>query len=137
MLMNFREMASIAVLTSLLAWGAAGQADPQARGTTRVEPAAETLVIGDATPAGTGFTIRLQEPAAAKAAPLYTAAAPANARIRVYDTRQVLNVWQGEVQSRLDQLFPHGVPAAAKAKIKIKVTVKLSKPPEIGVSIEW
>jgi hypothetical protein len=134
----------LVLIPSLVALAADGQASPPAA--RRAPPAGpvaaletpvETIVVGEATPSGSSFTIRFQDNAAATAAPLYTAAAPENARVRVYDTRQVLNVWQGEVQSRLDQLFPHGVPAAAKAKIKIKVTIKLSKPPEIGISIEW
>jgi hypothetical protein len=34
-------------------------------------------------------------------------------------------------------LFPAGVPPALAAKVKLTVKIKLSKPPEIGVSVEW
>jgi hypothetical protein len=94
--------------------------------------------IGTAIPQGRGFRVELNEEQLSGLYPQY-AAQQANARqispaagkeeFRRYTLKEIL--------SKLETLFPTGVPEGAARKIKISVTVKLSKPPEFGISVEW
>lgn len=94
--------------------------------------------IGTVIPQGKGFRVELNE---SQLSGLYAqyAASQMNARLAQpaaakAEFRQSV---QNDVLLKVRTLFPNGVPESAAKKVKITITVKLSKPPEIGLSIQW
>jgi hypothetical protein len=95
------------------------------------------VVVGTATPSGAGFDITLDSRAVDRARPSYVSASE-SARVATSPNAADFNVLvRSEASRKLKELFPGGAPSGTASRIKISIHIKLSKPPEIGLSIEW
>jgi len=83
-----------------------------------------TVVVGTATPSGSGFDVTLDADAVASAYPVLAGARMDTSAF----VRQV-------AIKKLKEWFPQGVPPDA-SKIQITITISLTRPPEIGLSIQ-
>jgi hypothetical protein len=99
----------------------------------------ESMEIGTVIPEGKDFRIILNQEQLSK-----VAATQANARRgQPASNDEVQQMIRNDVLRKLRILFPNGFPTGPggtvgpTSKIKIKITVKLTKPPEFGLSIEW
>jgi hypothetical protein len=120
------------ILASFLVIAAAGAA-------TFVSPisgqTSAPIVIGTAQPSGQGFTVRVDELAIHRANP----PAPLNpaGRAAITSDTELTGYVRREAAKKLAEVFPNGVPPAVASRIKITVTVKFTRPPEVGVSVQW
>jgi hypothetical protein len=98
--------------------------------------------IGTVVPQGKEFRVELNQEQVSKLYPQY-ATSQKNARLSQPVGREEFNqLIQRDVLRKIRTLFPNGLPdgttdTGGTARIKIHITVKLSDPPEFGLSIEW
>ena len=134
--------ASIGVLLLLAAalslGGQTAQPQPQMRvaipagRAVAVEP--ETVEVASAVPQGRGFVFTFADLQVARTTSQFGTDQRRATPITVDEVKSTVSE---TAQRKLAEMFPNGVPPSLAARVKIHVTVKLSKPPEIGVSVEW
>jgi hypothetical protein len=98
---------------------------------------APAIQIGTVIPRGKDFRVELNEEQLSKLYPQYAATQVNARRGRPAGKEEFRQLILGDVLRKIGTLFPNGMPEGAAGKIKISVTVKLTKPPEFGVSVEW
>lgn len=93
-------------------------------------------VIATAVPSGDSYRFQFNEEAVARQFPQYKTQETSRLGrpIKVEDFKTFV---QQEALKKMTEMFPQGITAKQKAKVKIEVTIKLTKPPEIGISISW
>jgi hypothetical protein len=119
-------------LTCLLILTCSVLADAQ-----EVQRPAPTTQIGTITPEGKEFRVELNEEQLSRLYP-QSAAQQVNARRgKPTSKEEFRQSVLSDVLRKIRTLFPTGVPEGAASRIKIRITVKLSDPPEFGLSVEW
>jgi hypothetical protein len=98
-----------------------------------VAEATAPVVIGTVTPNGNRFIVVIDPRKIPPMFPDYGA----NARGAAANVEAVRSAATTAALRKLGELFPNGVPPGVASKIKVSVTIKFSKPPEFGVSVEW
>jgi hypothetical protein len=93
--------------------------------------------IGAAIPEGKEFRVELNDEQLSKLYPQYTSQQANARRSKPVGKEEFRQFVLSDVLRKLRTLFPTGVPEGAASRIKIKITVKLSDPPEFGLSVEW
>lgn len=99
--------------------------------------AATPIQIGTVIPQGRDFRVELNEDQLSKLYPQDTAMKANTRRGQPVGQEEFRQSVRSDVLRKIRTLFPDGIPEDAARKIKITVTVKLTKPPEFGLSVEW
>jgi hypothetical protein len=99
--------------------------------------AATAIQIGTVIPQGRDFRVEFNEDQLSKLYPQYPAMKANARRSQPAGQEEFRQLVLSDVLRKIRTLFPTGIPEGAAGKIKISVTVKLTKPPEFGLSVEW
>jgi len=102
-----------------------------------IQRAATAIQIGTVIPQGRDFRVEFNEDQLSKLYSQYPAMKANTRRSQPAGQEEFRQFVLNDVLSKIRTLFPNGMPEGAAAKIKISVTVKLTKPPEFGLSVEW
>jgi hypothetical protein len=127
-----RSMIHLSALTCLLILTCSVSAGAQ-----EVQRTAPATQIGTVVPSGREFRVEFNEEQLSRLYPQYAAQQVNGRRVRQVSPEEFRQGVRNDVLRKIKTLFPDGVPEGAASRIKISLTIKLSKPPEVGLSIEW